>query len=206
MLHLAQVEKIASSDQMALRLIARQRSEYSWAVILEPDVIYLDTLIEFGEGTLVLVTVSETRQVTQVDSASPWLIDIMQTFLKSGITPAFLQAESDRAEQWRQTLTLQSQDLDRRALELEARREQIEQLEETLKREKKQMEALAVQYKQMEALAVQYKEQTQELDRRTSEVETLRQQVDQLQTALQWEQKQVAELLAHRETNSKPSL
>ncbi|MDX2228765.1 MAG: hypothetical protein NW220_03960 [Leptolyngbyaceae cyanobacterium bins.349] len=123
---------------------------------------------------LVLATLSETGQVMQVESANSWLLDIIQTFLRNGITPAFLQEESERAEQWRQTLTLQSQDLDRRALELEARREQIEQLEETLKREKKQMETLALQYK----------EQTQEL-------EALREKIEQLEAALSHEQKQV---------------
>jgi len=195
MLHLAQVEKIPASGKLGLRLIARQRSEYAWGVVSEAEVILLDRSIEFGEGTLVLAALSETGQVTQVNSVNRWLIDIIQTFLRSGITPAFLQEESDRAEQWRQSLTLQSQDLDRRALELEARREQIEQLEENLKREKKQMEALVNQYQ----------EQTKELDRRTLEAEALRQRVEQLEADLQHERKQVAELLAQRQTNSRPS-
>ena len=195
MLHLAQVEKIEASDKLALRLIARQRSEYAWAVISEPETIHLEEPLEYGEGTFVLVTLSETREIMQVGSADRWLLDIIQTFLRNGITPAFLQEESERAEQWRQTLTLQSQDLDRRALELEARREQIEQLEETLKRDKKQMETLALQYK----------EQTQELDRRTLEVETLREKVDQLEAALNHERQQVAETLPPKETNSPSS-
>ncbi|MDX2240896.1 MAG: hypothetical protein NW224_09450 [Leptolyngbyaceae cyanobacterium bins.302] len=177
MLHLAQVEKIESSGKVGVRLIARQRSEYSWVVVAEQETVPLDGNTKYGEGNLVLVTLSETREVMQVESANSWLIDIIQTFLKNGITPTFLQEESERAEQWRQNLTLQSQDLDRRALELEARREQIEQLEETLKREKKQMETLAAQYK----------EQTQELDRRTEEVEALRQQVEQLEATLKHE-------------------
>jgi hypothetical protein len=45
-----------------------------------------------------------------------------------------LQQEVERAEEWRQSLTLQNQDLARRTLELEARREQIQALEESLKR------------------------------------------------------------------------
>jgi len=47
-----------------------------------------------------------------------------------------LQQEVERAEQWRQSLTIQNQDLARRSLELEARREQIQALEESLKRER----------------------------------------------------------------------
>ncbi|EKQ67904.1 hypothetical protein OsccyDRAFT_4200 [Leptolyngbyaceae cyanobacterium JSC-12] len=195
MLHLAQVEKIALPDKAGLRLLARQRSEYSWSVISEQELLPIDPLPEYGEGALVLVTLSETRQIQHVESATNWIIDIIQTFLRSGITPTFLQEESERAEHWRQTLTLQSQDLDRRALELEARREQIEQLEEALKREKKQMELLANQYK----------EQTQELDRRMADVEALSKQVAQFEEALRQERKQKEELLAQSQLKANPS-
>lgn len=185
MLHLAQVEKIASSGTWGLRLLAYQRAEYSWAVIPDQEIIPFTKNPDFGEGTLVLATLSENRQVMQVEAANRWLIDIIHTFLRNGITPAFLQEESERAEQWRQSLTLQSQDLDRRALELEARREQIEQLEETLKREKKQMEVLATQYK----------EQTQELDRLTLEIVTLREQVERLECELKREHQTITDNL-----------
>lgn len=60
----------------------------------------------------------------------------MQIYLSSGMTPELLQQEVERAEQWRQSLTIQNQDLARRSLELEARREQIQALEESLKRER----------------------------------------------------------------------
>jgi len=194
MLHLAQVEKIESSGKLGLRLIACQRSEYAWAVISaqEAETIACDEYPEYGAGTLVLATLSETRQIMQVESANHWLIDIIHTFLRSGITPAFLQEEAERAEHWRQMLTLQSQDLDRRALELEARREQIEQLEETLKREKKHLETLAAQYQQ----------QTQELDRRNTEVKALQQQIEQLQATLKPERQKMAEILPQPEKNT----
>jgi hypothetical protein len=52
------------------------------------------------------------------------------------MTPELLQQEVERAEHWRQSLTLQNQDLARRSLELEARREQIQSLEESMKKEK----------------------------------------------------------------------
>lgn len=174
MLHLAQVEKNPAADGFGLRLFAYQRAEYAWAVSPEPELIAYPGSPEFSEGMLVLATLSDTNEVIQVESANRWLLDLMQTFLRHGITPAFLQEEAERAEQWRQTLTLQSQDLDRRALELEARREQIEQLEETLKREKKQMEALAAQSQ----------EQIQECDRLSLEVVSLREQVEQLKAEL----------------------
>jgi predicted RNase H-like nuclease (RuvC/YqgF family) len=74
-------------------------------------------------------------------------LDLVEQYLSAGVTPTFLQEEAERTEQWRQDLTLQSQDLTRRHLEMEARREQIQTLEEDLKREKQQLEALAAQLK-----------------------------------------------------------
>ncbi len=174
MLHLAQVEKEPASSKGRLRLIARQQSEYAWTMITVDEFVPAEDLGAIGQGALVLVTLSETLEVVHWENADRWLVTLIQTFLKTGITPAFLQEEADRAEQWRQTLTLQSQDLDRRALELEARREQIEQLEETLKREKKQMETLATQYK----------EQTHELEQRTAEIAALQARIEQLEATL----------------------
>jgi hypothetical protein len=175
MLHLAQVERNKLSGELMVRLLACQRSEYAWTVLNHQDLIPLKNLQnyspqDYSDGLLVLVDFSEANQIVEIRDAKDWMLSIVKSFLLSGITPAFLQEESERAEQWRQTLTLQSQDLDRRALELEARREQLEQLEETLKREKKQIEFLSAQYK----------EQTQELDRRTLELQTRQDQLERL--------------------------
>lgn len=161
MLCLAQVETEQSDDRSELRILARQRSEYAWAIAKEQDTLPCVQATDYPQGSLVLVTLSDTREVLAISDIKDWLLDIIRTLLVTGITPQFLQKEAEQAEHWRQDLTLRSQDLDRRVLELEARREQLEQLEETLKREKKQMEALAAQYR----------EQNQELDRRSSDLE-----------------------------------
>lgn len=185
MQYLAQVQKKESSHEVELRLIARQYSEYGWTLMPDQEVIPFDGDRSFGEGVLLLVKLSETGQVLQATNATDWLLKIVQTFLISGITPEFLRNEAERAEQWRQDLTLKSQDLDRRALELEARREQIEQLEESLKREKKQMESLAVQYK----------EQNQALDRRQMELNAYQEELSRLEAELKLEKQQLEELL-----------
>ena len=143
MLHLAQVQKQQLSGEVGLRLLARQEAEHTWAVISEEVVIPAhqamhDTSVALvlNEGLLVLVELSPTKKIESLQNATTWVLDLVQTYLSSGITPAFLQQETERAEEWRQTLTLQNQELARRLLELEARREQIEALEETFKRDK----------------------------------------------------------------------
>ena len=142
MLHLAQVQKQGLLGTLGLRLLARQETEYAWTLIAEKNVIPEveavvgdRTLLPLGEGLLVLVELSPTGEIESIQNATHWVLELVKTYLINGITPTFLQQESERAEQWRQTLTLQSQELARRALEVEARREQIQALEESLRRD-----------------------------------------------------------------------
>lgn len=136
MLYLAQVHKNDFLDQLQLRLLARQEAEHMWVTIPEDAFILLGKGKVLAEKLLVLVELSPAGDIQSLEEATHWVLTLVQTYLANGITPEFLQQETERAEQWRQNLTLQNQDLARRSLELEARREQIQALEESLKREK----------------------------------------------------------------------
>jgi chromosome segregation ATPase len=161
MLYLAQVQKKGFLGKGGLRLLARQRSEHFWSLIQEEDVVVSLEVANLNEGVLVLVEMSEARQVLAVQDATDWVLEMLRSYLVTGITPEFLQQETERAEQWRQSLTLQSQELDRRALELEARREQVQALEETLKREK---EKLDQEKQEIQALEEALKREKEKLD------------------------------------------
>jgi hypothetical protein len=143
MLHLAQVHKTGFSSQAGLRLLAVQTSETVWSIITEAESFLAVEVNDYSKGELVLVELSSTNQVLSLRDATDWVLDFVGKFLVTGITPDFLQQETIRAEQWRQSLTLQSQELDRRALELEARREQIQTLEEELKQKKQQLDQIS---------------------------------------------------------------
>jgi hypothetical protein len=136
MLYLAQVHKNDFLEQHQLRLLARQEADNMWATIPEEAFILLGKGNTPTEKLLVLVELSPTGDIERIEEATNWVLSLVQTYLSSGISPDYLRQETERAEQWRQNLTLQNQDLARRSLELEARREQIQALEESLKREK----------------------------------------------------------------------
>jgi len=136
MLYLAQVHKNQFLDQYQLRLLARQEADNLWTIIPEEAFILLGKGKTMSEELLVLVELSPTGEIEKLEEASNWVMNLVQAYLTTGITPEMLQQEAERAEQWRQSLTLQNQDLARRSLELEARREQIQALEESLKRER----------------------------------------------------------------------
>jgi septal ring factor EnvC (AmiA/AmiB activator) len=130
-----------------IQLLAQQKAEYVWAVLDDEDSQLWIESDDYNEGVLILVDLSPTKQVQDIHSATQWILEILDQYLSLGITPAILQEEVQRAEQWRQSLTLQSQELGRRALEVEARRDQIQELEENLKQEKQALDTITAQLK-----------------------------------------------------------
>ncbi|MCT7957697.1 hypothetical protein [Laspinema palackyanum] len=143
MIYLAQVQKKGFLGKTGLRLLACQKSGDIWALVSETEPIVTTEANAFGEGILVLADITTGGQIRTINEATEWAINLVQQYLTKGLTPDFLQEQADEIEQWRQSLTLQSQELSRRALELEARRDQLQELEEKLKKEHHRLEILA---------------------------------------------------------------
>lgn len=139
MLHFAQVQKEANTGETKLRLLAHQESEYTWALIEEAEVIPVVETDVWSNGLLVLVELSPTRQVLSIKDATDWVLDLVKNYLTSEITLDFLQQEKVRVEEGLQTLTLEKLDLSRRLLEVEARREEIQELEAKLQQQMKDL-------------------------------------------------------------------
>ncbi|MDX2213088.1 MAG: hypothetical protein SFY66_07350 [Oculatellaceae cyanobacterium bins.114] len=170
MLYLAQVHTKDVDGKTSLKLLAQHQSEHAWEVLPQPEVVYSVEASDYSEGVLVLVELSATQQVKSIENATPWILTIVEQYLSLDVTPALLEQEVQRAEQWRQSLTLQSQELGRRSLEMEARRDQIQELEENLKQDRKQLELLA------------------------TETEARREQIQAAEEALKRERNQIAEI------------
>ncbi|HEY9887789.1 MAG TPA: hypothetical protein V6D02_05265 [Candidatus Obscuribacterales bacterium] len=124
-----------------MQLLARQLDGYLWEKLPKEKSIETNIALGVGNGAVILVDVEEdVFKVTAAEDAVPWLMDIVDRFLSQGITPEFLAHEAERAEQWRQSLTLESQEVERRALETAARRDEIQELERNLKLAREELE------------------------------------------------------------------
>jgi hypothetical protein len=163
MLHLAQVQQQERTAQPELKLLAAQEVDDAWKVLTGEVLLPADKAGQFSPSQLVLADLSETREVLTVKDAKDWVVNVIQHYLSQSQSPKLIQEEVQRAEQWRQSLTLQSQELDRRALEMEARREQIQELEETLKQERRDLEMQREQLLKVEQMLSQEKQQLEEL-------------------------------------------
>ncbi|NEP17733.1 MAG: hypothetical protein F6J97_12655 [Leptolyngbya sp. SIO4C1] len=140
MQYLAKVNNKARPAGAKLQLLARQLSDYSWELVEAEKIVETVEPLAFGEGSLVLLTLGNHSQIIGVEDATDWVLEIVSQYLSQGITPEFLQQEAERAEQWRQSLTLKDQDVRRRALETAARRDEIQELEKRLRLEREELE------------------------------------------------------------------
>ncbi len=138
--YLAKVHKKAFLGGAELTLLAVQSSDTVWERLAKERLVDTPQLLVFPEGSLVLVEVDGSNQVLEVEDAIPWVLTLVEQYLAYGITPAALEQEIERAERWRQSLTLKSQEVDRRALETAARRDEIQELERSLKQEREELE------------------------------------------------------------------
>ena len=151
MLHLAQVCHNPNSDNLELQLLAHQKPDGNW-ILSNLEFVPIDEEMsqDVQAGMLMLANIDENPRIISIENAASWVLELVKQYFP-------LKHEE---EQWRKDLTLQSQDLTRRNLEIETRTEQIQQLEEKLKQEK---EALENRREQIQQLEEQLKQQRQEL-------------------------------------------
>ncbi len=140
MQYLAKVQKKAFLGGAELLLLAEQTSESTWTLLSSERLVETTRLLAFQEGNLVLVELDNLNQIAAVQDATPWVLSLVEHYLAYGVTPEALEQEIERAERWRQSLTLKSQEVDRRALETAARRDEIQELERSLKQEREELE------------------------------------------------------------------
>mgnify|MGYP001091426856 CR=1 FL=1 len=146
MLYLAKICRQGKTDNRFLHLLAQQKSEHFWSLLMQDDaLIEAPELSSVGDGVLVLVELSSQKEVISIEDASGWVLELVEKYLTMGISPDVLHQEAERIEAWRQELTLQNQDVARRALEIETRRDQIQELEKKLELERKNIELVKEQ-------------------------------------------------------------
>ncbi|MGC1528722.1 MAG: pilus motility taxis protein HmpF [Phormidesmis sp.] len=163
-LYLAETQRksgFMGSGKAEFKLLAAQRSEHDWSSVPGEEIVAAPDDAPYAAGVLVLVDLANNRQIKRHEEASKTLVSVLQNF--SGLSKKF-RSQGEEIEQWKESLTYQSQALNRREMELEARQEQIDQAEAEL--EKLEAKKQEVETQKNEA------EQLQEsLDRKNAELE-----------------------------------
>jgi chromosome segregation ATPase len=166
MLYLAEIQKqkggFIGSGKAELKLLACQRTEQNWSAIQGEELIPApDEASNYGAAVLVLVDMNANRQIqAPLREAGRHLVGILQNLSRQ---IEKYKKEADEIESWRQSLGLQSQQLQMRQEEIYSREEELESvredlermtqesqhLEETLKSSEKQRQELAAAWEKL---------------------------------------------------------
>lgn len=152
MLHLAQVQKNPTSGNRELQILAYQVDKSVWELD-KSIVIPLQDSVSFPEGTLVLWDKnSDNNSLSNLQPATDWILNLIQKYLnKDTVDSQLVAAEQAKIEQWRQEITVQNLELNRRFLEIETRREQLQELEQSLKQDREQLQLWAASLQKKES-------------------------------------------------------
>lgn len=163
MLYLAEVHKksgFIGGGKADFKLLACQRGDV-WTGVPGDESIAAPDDASYGAGALVMLEINANRQVQRHYEAGRPLVGILQNFSNQAKKS---KSQEEEIDQWKQSLTFQSQELNRRELELETRQEQLEQAE---------------------ADVAQLETQRQEIEKSQGEIDQLKTELDRKHEELQ---------------------
>lgn len=164
MLYLAEVlrkARVIGGGRPELKLLAYQRSELSWSAVSGEEIISAPDDVNYNAGALVMVELSAGKQVQRHAEAGRQLVSILQNFSR---LQEKAKTQEEEIEQWKQSLTYQSQELNRREMEIEAAQEQIQQMDEDFERLEKQRQEIEAAQEQVDRLREEFERKSQELE------------------------------------------
>ena len=144
-----------------LKLLACQRNDRSWSVVPGNEFIETDDTGNLGDGALVIVDIANRQVQGKIETASKELIVILQGFSR---LLDKTKSQEDEIEGWKESLTIQSEELSRREIEMENRLEQLEQMEAESEKFEEQRQEIATARQEAEQIKIKFEAQSQELE------------------------------------------
>ncbi|MDZ8261929.1 pilus motility taxis protein HmpF [Nostoc sp. ChiQUE01b] len=165
MLYLAEVQKqkgglLSGGGKTELKLLACQRTDQNWSTVSE-EVIAAEDASKLNDGALVLVELNPNRQVQRIQEAGRPLVNILQNFSRQ---LEKFKLKEDEIDQWKQSLTFQAQELNRREMDMEVRAEQLQQLEDEVQHLEEQKQEVDTSRLEIERLQAEIERNRQELE------------------------------------------
>ena len=152
-LYLAELQKVKSgllsiTGKSELKLLACQHNDQNWSPVPK-EVIFANETTKFNHGALVLVELSPNRQIQRIEEASQPLINILQSFSRQ---VAKLKLKEGEINQWKHSLTIQAEELNRRQKEMESRWQEIQRLEDEFQRLDKKQQLVETSHAEIDYL------------------------------------------------------
>jgi chromosome segregation ATPase len=177
------------------KLLACQRSEQTWSAVPGEELIPApDDASSYGTGVLVMVDLSGSKQVQRHSEAGRQLVSILQGFSRFQEKAKTQEAE---IEQWKESLTYQSQELNRREMEMEARQEELQQLESEFEKFDQQRQEIETSRQEVDRLREEFERKTEELQGAWAHLRGETNRLEERQTELQQSKGLDAEQIQH---------
>jgi chromosome segregation ATPase len=181
-LYLAEIQKpksgfnISGRAKAELKLLACQRTEQNWSAIPGEELVAApDEANNFNPGVLVLVDMNANRQIqSQLRDAGKQLVGILQNLSRQ---IEKYKKEGDEIESWRQSLSLQTQ-------QLQLRQEEIYEREVELESTRSELDRLTQESQAIETTIEQHERSRQELATKWEELQAKEQHLDRQQQSM----------------------
>jgi chromosome segregation ATPase len=180
-LYLAEVQKPKSGFNISrskaeLKLLACQRTEQNWSAIPGEELIAApDEANNYNPGVLVLVEMNTNRQIqSPLRDAGKNLVGILQNLSRQ---IEKYKKESDEIESWKQSLSLQTQ-------QLQLRQDEIYGREEDLEHTRAELDRLTQEAQALESTLAQHEQSRQELVTRWEKLREKEQDLEQQQQSM----------------------
>jgi DNA repair exonuclease SbcCD ATPase subunit len=164
-LYLAEVQKhkgslLGGAGKSELKLIACQRNDQNWSPVPD-EMIVADEASKLNDGALVLVELSPNRQVQRIQDAGRPLVNILQNFSRQ---VEKFKLKEEEIDQWKQSLKLQHDELNRRKTEMESLWDEVQRLENDSKQIDTQQHLINTSGAEVERLRAEVQRNHQELE------------------------------------------
>jgi chromosome segregation ATPase len=165
-LYLAEVQKqkgglLGGGAKTELKLLASQKNDQQgWSQVPE-EAIATEEGGKLNDGALVLVELNPNRQVQRIQEAGRPLVNILQNFSRQ---VEKFKVKEEEIDQWKESLTFQAQELNRREIEMEERSAHLQQLQD-------ECQGLEAQRQEFETKQQEIEKLKEEIERKTHELE-----------------------------------
>lgn len=162
MLYLAEVirqnRQFMGSLKTELKLLACQHNDQTWSSIPNDESVSTEQIDQpIGEGALMMVQMGQNRQIQEPPQLAG--TELVRQLQRLSRLSEKMKDEQQKIDQWKQSLTVQAQELNRREMEIDARLEQLEEME--------------VEFQQLERRAREIDQAEDKLHREQSKLEQL---------------------------------
>ncbi|MEM7555839.1 MAG: pilus motility taxis protein HmpF [Cyanobacteria bacterium P01_A01_bin.84] len=165
MLYLAEVQKqkgglLGGGSKAELKLLACQKNDQSWITVPE-EAIAAEEAGKLNDGTLVLAELNPSRQIQRIQEAGRPLVNILQNFSRQ---LEKFKVKEEEIDQWKESLTFQAQEFNRRELEMESRLEELQGMEEQFQGFEEEKKNFDSSRQELESLQAEIERNRQELE------------------------------------------